>query len=85
MSDELKPCPGCGSETTYYKSLGASCLGASCFWVTCSCGWQGSAHATREGARAAWNRRAQPTIPEIPERTPPIDPDLLESGEEPKR
>jgi hypothetical protein len=37
------------------------------------------------GALRAMKSLAQPTIPEIPARTPPIDPDLLESGKETKR
>jgi hypothetical protein len=78
VSDELKPCPCCDG----YAALDRY----DRYIVYCRhCGIRTRKHLNKENAMAAWNRRAQPTIPEIPARTPPIDPDLLDAGKEPKR
>jgi hypothetical protein len=82
VSDELKKCPFCGADEAKLYSFNlvhnATVRCENCHIRTPEFAWD-------EGAVFFWNRRAQPTIPEIPARTPPIDPDLLESGEETKR
>jgi hypothetical protein len=82
MSDELKNCPFCGGIPELLR------FGPGSF-SEIGCGMCGLHVALYRNPVteliAAWNRRAQPTIPEIPARTPPIDPDLLELGEGPRR
>jgi len=54
MTDELKPCPFCGSE-----DIGYHCeIGTFSSWCYCfcpKCGETGSSAPSQEQARAAWN------------------------------
>jgi len=51
MSEELRPCPFCGSNFVNMNRVG--------WWVVCeNCGAEGPAKETREEALATWNRRA---------------------------
>lgn len=75
MSDELKPCPFCGSEsaphvtdcieTMVCRNI-AECEDETLFWVTCSvlrggCGAEAGYVRNRADAVAAWNARAAVT------------------------
>ena len=73
MSDELKPCPFCGSESaphvtdcieTMVCHNIAECDDETLFWVTCSvlrggCGAEAGYVRTKSEAVAAWNARAE--------------------------
>lgn len=75
MSDELKPCPFCGSESaphvtdcieTMVCHNIAECDDETLFWVTCSvlrggCGAEAGYVRTKSEAVAAWNARAERT------------------------
>lgn len=75
MSDELKPCPFCGSESaphvtdcieTMVCHNIAECEDETLFWVTCSvlrggCGAEAGYVRNRADAVAAWNSRAAVT------------------------
>ena len=75
MSDELKPCPFCGSESaphvtdcieTMVCHNIAECDDETLFWVTCSvlrggCGAEAGYVRTKSEAVAAWNARAAVT------------------------
>lgn len=73
MSDELKPCPFCGSESaphvtdcieTMVCHNIAECDDETLFWVTCSvlrggCGAEAGYVRTKSEAVSAWNARAE--------------------------
>lgn len=75
MSDELKPCPFCGSESaphvtdcieTMVCHNIAECDDETLFWVTCSvlrggCGAEAGYVRTKSEAVSAWNARAAVT------------------------
>lgn len=75
MSDELKPCPFCGSESaphvtdcieTMVCHNIAECEDETLFWVTCSvlrggCGAEAGYVRSKADAIAAWNARAAVT------------------------
>lgn len=75
MSDKLKPCPFCGSESaphvtdcieTMVCHNIAECEDETLFWVTCSvlrggCGAEAGYVRNRADAVAAWNSRAAVT------------------------
>ena len=53
-SEELKPCPFCGSTEIYIDNPDTNC-----FYVGCAnCGVQGTTANKKELAVAYWNRRA---------------------------
>lgn len=54
-SDELKPCPFCGSYKQRVKSSGR--WG---WFVSCECAAVGPSAESRESAIARWNRREEP-------------------------
>ena len=56
MSQELKPCPFCGSDTVDYLKLSPTCWTVACG----PCETEGPAASTSEEAAETWNKRAQP-------------------------
>jgi len=59
MADELKPCPFCGGWARVYKFERRLC---DSWHVICyECGAGTDEMRTKEGALAAWNRRAERT------------------------
>ena len=60
---ELKPCPFCGSA-----KLSLDCDAYKNYYILCdACGCQTSGDHDRDGAIAAWNRRATPSPGKAPE------------------
>lgn len=58
MSEELKPCPFCGSENAAPYAV------KSCHSVLCvACGGEGPEAESEAAAIEAWNRRALPEPP----------------------
>lgn len=59
MTDNLSPCPFCGSEGYFSQPV----VGSKWFEVSCSgddCGAMGPSLPDKAEALAAWNRRADP-------------------------
>lgn len=56
MSEQLKPCPFCGSE----KILQASSGYDTYYYMCDGCGAEGPAWNSIRGARGAWNVRTTP-------------------------
>lgn len=55
MSENLKPCPFCGSNEIFIDQPDANC-----FYVGCAnCGVNGTTANTKERAVEAWNRRTE--------------------------
>lgn len=61
MSEELKPCPGCGSDALKIIAW-AQCSAQPYRRVCCqACGFSGPYHVTDDEAASAWNTRAADT------------------------
>ena len=59
MSEELKPCPFCGSENCETRTVFYT-VKLSRNWVTCHiCGAHGPVEPTKKQAQQSWNRRAE--------------------------
>ncbi len=67
MSEELLPCPFCGSKDVEERKAGKAVIGTA-YWIACNeCGAGSGEASTAAEACEKWNRRAEPKVKAVDE------------------